>query len=72
VAFGIVGWGLWRLKSWSRGASIVLAAISIIFIPFGTIAGIMILVYLNKNHEAKAAFGIASGQTPAGGSNVPS
>lgn len=72
IAFGVAGWGLWRLKSWSRGASIVLAAISIIFIPFGTIAGIMILVYLNKNDEAKAAFGIAAGQTTAGGSNVPS
>jgi hypothetical protein len=71
IAFGAVGWGLWRLKSWSRGGAIVLAAISLIFIPFGTIAGIMILVYLNRNREAKAAFGIP-GQTPAGGSNVPS
>jgi hypothetical protein len=72
IAFGAVGWGLWRLKSWSRGGAIVLASISIIFIPFGTIAGIMILVYLNRNREAKAAFGIPAGHTPAGGSNVRS
>jgi hypothetical protein len=72
VAFGATGWGLWRLKPWSRGASIVLSAIALIFVPFGTIAGILILVYLNRNPEAKAAFGIPVDQTPAGGSNVRS
>lgn len=58
IAHVVVGWGLMNLKPWSRGAAIVLAALSIIAVPFGTIAGIMILVYLNKNRQAKEAFGL--------------
>jgi len=58
VAYGITAWGLWRLKPWARGASIVLAILQLIVLPIGTIAGIAILVYLQRNPEAKAAFGI--------------
>ena len=58
IAFGLVGWGMWHLKPWARSGAIVLAALSLIAVPFGTIAGIMILVYLSRNKEAKAAFGI--------------
>ena len=58
VAFGLTAWGLWKLKPWARGASIVLAILQLIFIPIGTIAGIAILMYLQRNPEAKAAFGI--------------
>ena len=36
ISFGIVGWGLMHLKPWSRGAAIVLAALSLIAVPFGT------------------------------------
>ena len=60
IAFAVTGWGLMNLKPWSRGAAIVLAALSLIAVPFGTIAGIMILVYLNRNRQAKEAFGIVS------------
>jgi len=58
VAFALTAWGLWRLKPWARGASIVLAILQLILIPIGTIAGIAILTYLQRNPEAKAAFGI--------------
>ncbi len=58
VAYGVTAWALWKLKPWARGASIVLAILQLIVIPIGTIAGIAILVYLQRNHEAKAAFGI--------------
>jgi len=58
VAFGVTAWGLWRLKPWARGASIVLAILQLIVLPIGTIAGIAILTYLQRNPEAKAAFGV--------------
>lgn len=48
----IIGWGLLTFKSWARIAGIVLAAISLIIIPFGTILGIYGLwVLLNKDTE---------------------
>jgi len=58
VAFGVTSWALWKLKPWARGASIVLAILQLIALPIGTIAGISILVYLQRNPEAKAVFGI--------------
>lgn len=56
--FAVTGWGLWRLKTWSRGAAIILAALQIVLVPFGTVAGIMILIYLSRSKRAKAALGI--------------
>jgi hypothetical protein len=56
-AFAITGWGLWQLKPWAPGVAKVLAILQLIVIPFGTIAGILILVYLSRNQEAKSAFG---------------
>lgn len=48
----IIGWGLLTFKSWARIAGIVLSAISLINIPFGTILGIYGLwVLLNKDTE---------------------
>jgi hypothetical protein len=58
IAFAVTGWGLWRLKNWARGAAIVLAILQLIIIPIGTVAGIATLVYLRRNREAKAAFGL--------------
>ena len=60
-AFAITGWGLWQLKPWAPGVAKVLAIIQLIMIPFGTVAGILILAYLHRNREAKAAFGIGQG-----------
>jgi hypothetical protein len=57
-AFAITGWGLWQLKSWSPGVAKVLAILQLIVIPFGTIAGILTLVYLSRNGEARSAFGL--------------
>ncbi len=59
----IAGLGLWRMREWSRSVAIVMAALQLIVVPFGTIAGIMILVYLNRNEEAKRAFGLSPNQT---------
>ncbi len=48
----IIGWGLLTFKSWARIAGIVLSAISLINIPFGTILGLYGLwVLLNKDTE---------------------
>jgi hypothetical protein len=49
----ICGWGMLTLRRWSRILGIVLAAISLIRIPIGTIFGIYALVILfNKETEA--------------------
>ena len=55
IIYIVVGWGLWTLKSWARLAAIILAIISLISFPIGTILGIIILWYLFKP-EIKAAF----------------
>ena len=48
----ITGYGLFNFKPWSRVVGIVLSAISLIFIPFGTIAGAYGLwVLLSKDTE---------------------
>jgi hypothetical protein len=56
IAYGVVGWGLWGLKEWARSAAIVLAVLQLLLVPLGTILGIIILFYLGRNAEAKAAF----------------
>jgi len=49
----ICGWGMLTLRRWSRVLGIILAAISLIRIPIGTIFGIYALVILfNKETEA--------------------
>lgn len=48
----ITGYGLINYKPWARVVGIVLSAISLVFIPFGTIAGVYGLwVLLNKDTE---------------------
>jgi hypothetical protein len=48
----ITGYGLLNFKPWSRIVGIVLSAISLIFVPVGTIIGAYGLwVLLNKNTE---------------------
>jgi hypothetical protein len=64
IAYGLTGWALWKVKPWARGASIVLAILQLIVLPVGTIAGIAILVYLSRNPEAKAAFGLPVAKPP--------
>ena len=64
AAYLFTGLGLWRLRDWSRSAAIVLAVLQLLLFPVGTIAGILIIRYLNKNPEARAAFGLTA---PAAG-----
>ena len=48
----IVGWGLYRFRPWARVGGIVLAVLSLIFFPFGTILGVYGLwVLLTKSTE---------------------
>ncbi len=65
IACGVVGWGLWALKEWARSAAIVLAVLQLLLVPLGTILGIIILFYLGRNAEAKAAFRGGPGAPPA-------
>ena len=44
--FLLLGWGLWRFRSWARMGAMVLAILSIPFVPIGTIAGGVILYVL--------------------------
>lgn len=60
VAFVVVGWGLWRLRSWARMAAIVLAILSLFAFPIGTVTGGLTLWYLLADPDGKAAFGIES------------
>ena len=53
IPYIICGWGLLKLRPWSRILGIILAAISLIRVPFGTIFGIYALIILfNKETEA--------------------
>ena len=44
----IAGWGLLKHKSWSRMLAIILGALSLLSIPFGTILGIYTIWALTK------------------------
>lgn len=46
AVFVLLGWGLWRFRPWARTGAMVLAILSIPFVPIGTIAGGVILYVL--------------------------
>jgi hypothetical protein len=46
AVFLLLGWGLWQYKPWARTGAMVLAILSIPFVPIGTIAGGVILYVL--------------------------
>jgi hypothetical protein len=53
LAWGICGYGILKHKSWARIFAIVLCAISLVKIPFGTALGIYGLwIMFNKETEA--------------------
>lgn len=53
IPYIVGGWGLLKRRPWSRILGIILAAISLIHVPFGTIFGIYALIILfNKETEA--------------------
>lgn len=55
VPFVATGWGMLKLKSWSRIAGIVLGALMLISFPLGTAVGIYALVILFRK-DAEALF----------------
>lgn len=53
LPFGICGWGLLKLRPWARILGIILAAIALTHIPFGTLFGVYALIVLfQKKTEA--------------------
>jgi len=46
LPFAICGWGLLKLRRWARILGIILAAISLTHIPFGTLLGVYALIVL--------------------------
>ena len=46
LAYGACGWGLLKLRRWARIMAIILAAIALTHIPFGTLVGIYALIVL--------------------------
>ena len=55
ILYIITGLGLWTMKPWARIIAIILAIISLLSFPIGTIIGILVLWYLFKP-EIKEAF----------------
>ena len=55
IPFLATGWGMLKLKPWSRIGGIILAALSLIHFPFGTAFGIYALIILFKK-ETEALF----------------
>ena len=51
-----VAWGIWTLQNWARIGGIIMAVISLIGFPVGTIIGIIILYFLLIDEKTKAAF----------------
>jgi hypothetical protein len=50
-----LGWGLWQLKPWARTLAMIAAIFRIPFIPFGTLAGGVIL-YILLQDQTRALF----------------
>jgi hypothetical protein len=48
VAFLLTAWGLFKLKPWARIVAIIMAAVCLTQIPFGTAFGIYALIILFK------------------------
>jgi len=55
----ITGWGLLGLKGCARWRAIVLAALSVVAFPVGTVIGVLIIWYLLQE-EVREAFGAAA------------
>ena len=51
----LIGWGLVDLKPWARWGAIILAFLSLLAVPIGTIIGALIIYYLLQD-EARIAF----------------
>jgi hypothetical protein len=58
----LVAWGIYNLQNWARIVAIILAVISLLSIPIGTLFGLIILYFLVLDRNTVAAF--ASGGAP--------
>jgi len=67
VPYLAAGWGLLKLRPWARILGIILGAISLTSIPFGTLLGIYALVILFKK-ETEALFSGSAGPQVLGSS----
>lgn len=45
-------WGIWSLRRWAWGLGVVLAIIGLLFVPVGTVLGVVTLVYLAMSRTA--------------------
>lgn len=54
--FLATGWGLLKFRPWARIAGIILAALCLIHVPFGTLLGVYALVILFRK-DTEALFG---------------
>jgi len=61
----IVGWGVLTLQSWARIVGIILAIISLLSIPIGTIIGLVILYFLVLDKATVSAFQSPSSSPPS-------
>jgi hypothetical protein len=65
----VIGIGLLRLRPWARILGIVLSALSLVMIPFGTLLGIYGLwALLSKDTERLFAAQVSTTPTPVSGS----
>ncbi|HJN46660.1 MAG TPA: hypothetical protein QF572_21055 [Vicinamibacterales bacterium] len=64
--------GVLRLREWGRWLAMVLAIMGLLFIPIGTIVGVLIIRYLLSD-EATRVFGVAAvpGSTSTGTEEAP-
>lgn len=59
VPYLVVGWGLWKRKSWARILGIILAAMALASFPIGTMFGVYALIILFQK-ETEKLFGDAT------------
>ncbi len=54
IGYGVLGWGMWTLRSWARIFHIVASAIGLLGFPVGTIINGVIIYYLTRPHVGLA------------------
>ena len=51
----IIAWGLWQLRPWARTGAMIMAVLSMPFVPLGTMAGGFVLYFLLQD-EVRVLF----------------
>ncbi|MEZ4649810.1 MAG: hypothetical protein R3E97_13690 [Candidatus Eisenbacteria bacterium] len=55
IVFLVVGAGLWRMRPWARIPALVIAAVSLVKFPIGTVVGGLTLWYLLRDEGGGTA-----------------